>query len=79
MKMQADYSLAKRSCIGCGGNAKLALFPNDEKELAALLGVLQANGFSYRVLGNLSNVLPPDGEYPKIKPRHEGRMLWLNE
>lgn len=66
MKIQADYSLAKRSCIGCGGNAKFALFPNDEKELAALLGVLQANGFSYRVLGNLSNVLPPDGEYPKI-------------
>ena len=66
LKIEYDYDFSKHACIGCGGMAKFALFPADEHELAAVIDTLNARGQSYVVLGNLSNVLPPDGVYTKI-------------
>lgn len=59
---EENYDLARRSTIGAGGTAKLAFFPNTAEELVRLLDGLQNYGISYTVLGNLSNVLPRDGE-----------------
>lgn len=66
LKIEYDYDFSKRACIGCGGRAKFALFPSDETELAAVVDTLKSHGISHVVLGNLSNVLPPDSEYTKI-------------
>lgn len=66
LKIEYDYDFAKHSCIGCGGKAKFAVYPSDEEELAGLIAVFQKNGLPYVVLGNLSNVLPPENEYLKI-------------
>jgi UDP-N-acetylmuramate dehydrogenase len=54
-----DYS--KNSTIGCGGTAQIAFYPQTVLELSALIEKLCSDNLAYRVLGNLSNVLPPDG------------------
>lgn len=56
------FDFALRSSIGCGGVARLAFCPRSKGELISLLERLHADGVGYRVLGNLTNVLPPDGE-----------------
>lgn len=57
---EIPFSYAKHSTIGCGGNAPIAFYPQSNLEMVDLLSRLNQDGISYRVLGNLSNVLPPD-------------------
>ena len=58
---QKPFDFSKNSSIGCGGFATVAFYPNNVAECIALLGQLQAEGIRYYILGNLTNVLPPDG------------------
>jgi UDP-N-acetylmuramate dehydrogenase len=51
-----------QSSIGCGGRSLIAFYPDSVEQLCMLLRGLEADGIPYRVLGNLTNVLPPDGE-----------------
>ena len=53
-----DYTL--QSSIGVGGRAKLAFYPKSAEEMIRLIDGLDGNGVSYHVLGNLTNVLPPE-------------------
>ncbi len=55
-----DFSL--QSSIGCGGKSAVAFYPDTVEKLRMLLLGLQGEGIKYCVLGNLTNVLPPDGE-----------------
>ncbi len=58
---KSPFLFAEHASIGCGGNAKIAYFPQTEEEALALAKRLE--GQSYHVLGNLSNVLPADEGY----------------
>lgn len=51
----------KRSCMGAGGIAELAVYPKSILELVWVVERLESFGVKYRVLGNTSNVLPFDG------------------
>ena len=53
-----DFSL--HSSIACGGLAKTAFYPQSEGELTALLSRLDKDEKRWIILGNLTNVLPPD-------------------
>ncbi len=55
------FSYAKHSTVGCGGIAPFAFYPQTVVEISNLISRLYRDGISYHVLGNLSNVLPPDG------------------
>lgn len=55
------FDFAKNSSIGCGGRAAIAFYPESHVELTELVEKLQKDGVKYYVLGNLTNVLPPDG------------------
>ncbi len=57
-----NFDLARRSTIGAGGTAKLAFFPTTAEECIRLIDGLENCKIKYTVLGNLSNVLPSDGE-----------------
>lgn len=57
---EKPFDLARHSTIGCGGSAEIAFCPRSVAELTALLQTLQKDGLEYCVLGNMSNVLPPD-------------------
>lgn len=59
---QTPFSFSQHSSIGCGGTARLAVFPKSETELVEIVTRLQAQNRRYQVVGKLTNTLPPDGE-----------------
>ena len=63
---ETPFDFAKRSTIGCGGTARYAFRPKTEAEAFALFRQLQSDRLAYFPMGNLSNVLPPDGETETI-------------
>lgn len=56
------FSFARHASIGCGGYAKMAVFPKNQEELVAVVTQLKDKGTPYCVVGKLTNTLPPDGE-----------------
>ena len=58
---QTPFDFAKNSSIGCGGVAAVVFYPSNVAEMVAVIEKLKKNGVEYRILGNLTNVLPPDG------------------
>ena len=61
--METSFDFSKRSSIGCGGKARVAFYPKTIAQCVNLLRELHADGIEYTVVGNMTNVLPPDGEY----------------
>ena len=59
---ETPFEYAKRSSIGCGGSAPVAFYPASVEELISLVAELRSKGQPFTVLGNLTNVLPPDCE-----------------
>ena len=54
---EKPFDFTKHSTIGCGGLAQTAYYPCNETETLALLTALREE---WVVVGNLSNILPPD-------------------
>lgn len=65
IKQQTSLDLSKRSSIGIGGKAKLALYPKTMEEVERVISVLNTFQAEYCIVGNMTNVLPPD--FPKDK------------
>ena len=59
---ETPFDYTKYSSIGCGGNALGAFYPNSVEELISLVAEFESKELPFTVLGNLTNVLPPDGE-----------------
>ncbi len=57
---EKPFSFAKNSSIGCGGYAEICFCPKNVAELTSLVDRLKKDGIGYYILGNLTNVLPPD-------------------
>ena len=57
MIKEIPFDFSKHATIGCGGKAKQAYYPQNEKEFCVLLAEMEAPPI---VLGNMSNVLPMD-------------------
>ena len=62
---ETAFDYAKRSSIGCGGIAPVAFYPKSVEELISLVKELENERVAFTVLGNLTNVLPPDGNSQK--------------
>lgn len=58
-----DFSL--HSTIHTGGRAKICYYPRNIGEMTELVGLLTEEKIPYIVLGNLSNILPPDEDYDR--------------
>ena len=56
-----NESVSRMSFVGIGGKAAIVAKPKNRGELLCLLSYLSSNGFPYKVVGNMSNILPPDG------------------
>lgn len=61
-----DCPLAERSTFRIGGTAALAAFPQTRDQLIRVLTLARDGEVPYTVIGNASNVLFPDGEYPGL-------------
>ena len=58
---ETAFDYAKRSSIGCGGIAPVAFYPKSVEEIISLVKELENERVAFTTLGNLTNVLPPDG------------------
>lgn len=65
-KTETPFDFSKNSSIGCGGFAPCVAYPCDDGELFALLSRLDADGIPFVVVGNMTNVLPPDDGLQKL-------------
>ncbi len=63
---EEGFDFCQKSSIGVGGKAEICFCPKSLAELTALLGLLEKDGVAYETLGNLTNVLPPDGDTRKV-------------
>ncbi len=63
---RTPFEFSTHSSIGCGGSAKIAFYPRNDEEMQKLINRLREDGFAYRALGNLTNVLPPDEGFDQV-------------
>lgn len=64
--IQKNVSFKNLTTMRVGGTAKYVAFPSDEKELIQLIEFLSKKHKRYFILGNGSNVLPPDKKYKGV-------------
>lgn len=64
--VERPFDFTSHSSIGCGGAAKLAVYPQNERELKTLVDKLDQSEKEWIALGNLTNVLPSDLVTDKI-------------
>ena len=78
---ESPFSFAKHSSIGCGGLAQVVFYPKSVVELCSLLDCLRKDRIGYYILGNLTNVLPPDLESDKaiIRTKNLNGILFSRE
>ncbi len=62
IKEEKPFLFAKHASISCGGYARVAYYPENERQIAALIEELTKKQTPFYVVGNMSNVLPTDGE-----------------
>lgn len=60
------FDFSKHSSIGVGGVARMAFYPKSAEETKQLLSRLKRDDLKHIVLGNLTNVLPPDERVEKV-------------
>lgn len=65
-KTESPFLFSKHSSIGCGGWAKLAIYPRSAEQLVKLIVRLEETGDPYYVVGNMTNILPTDFETQKV-------------
>ena len=63
MPFAAPFSFGKNTTVGIGGDAPLALYPENAERLAAAVTALRGRGVPYLILGRGSNVLAADGGF----------------
>ena len=63
IEYKAKESVARLSFVGIGGHATLATYPKNRGELLCLLSYLVSHKIPYKVVGNMSNILPPDSDW----------------
>ena len=60
VKYKENYRLSLISPIKIGGQARYVAYPNTNVSLVGVVNFLQKNKIKYKILGRMSNVLPPD-------------------
>ena len=63
VEYKKDFELRNISAVKIGGSAKIVSYPDAEDKIISLVRFLKEIGCRYRVLGRMSNVLPPDEEF----------------
>jgi len=58
-----NIKLSSISSIRIGGKARIIVYPKTEQELLYAIEAAQSLRIKYRVVGNMTNILPPDNDY----------------
>ena len=60
------FTFCDHSSIGCGGYARIAFYPKTVEGFCALITKLKSDEIPFYTVGNMTNVLPPDGESRRV-------------
>ena len=60
---EEEFDFARHSSIGCGGKAEAVFYPQTIEQTLSLIRNFDAKRVPFIALGNLTNVLPPDGKW----------------
>lgn len=63
VEYRKNFPLSAISSVGIGGMADAVVYPKDEAELVELVRRLEEKKQKYKVVGKMSNILPPDSGY----------------
>ncbi len=63
VEYKENYPLSKLSSVRIGNDAFIVAYPKDVSNLIHLINFLESSKFRYKILGRMSNVLPPDEKY----------------
>lgn len=61
-----QFDIKNVSYIKIGGNAAYAAMPNSTDKLIKLVDFLKNNKIIYKIVGGMTNILPPDSYYPGV-------------
>lgn len=77
---ETPFEFARHATIGVGGCAEVAYCPRSEEGMQNLVNTLKQHEIPFLTLGNMSNVLPPDGNLNKAIVRTNGlRDMYLQQ
>ena len=71
-KIEKDVFLSKYTTYRVGGLAKYIVYPKNAEKLVTLIKILKKNNVMFKILGNGSNLLFSDKQFPGI-------LIKLNE
>ena len=63
VKYTRGESLSRLSTVRIGGICDIIAYPDSEDKLVRLVEFLEEGEIKYKILGRMSNVLPPDDRY----------------
>ena len=63
VKYTRDEYLSRLSTVKIGGMADFVAYPDSEDKLIRLVEFLEEEKIKYKILGRMSNILPPDDRY----------------
>ena len=63
VKYTRDEYLSRLSTVKIGGMADIVAYPDSEDKFIRLVGFLEEEKIEYKILGRMSNILPPDHRY----------------
>lgn len=63
---ETDADIERLSYVRIGGDCPLTVYPDTEDKLIQTVRLCESHGIPFRVLGRMTNVLPPDGIFDKV-------------
>ena len=66
VKYKGNYQLSLISPIKIGGNARYVAYPDKVNKLIKVVDFLRKNKIRYKIIGRMSNTLPPDDDYDGV-------------
>lgn len=66
IEYSVQFDISTASYIKIGGKAACAAMPNSTEKLIKLVDFLKEENIPYRLVGAMSNILPPDTDYPGV-------------
>ena len=72
VQYKRNQKLSSLSPIRIGGEAEMVVYPKTKEDLVFTINVLSTVGTSYKVVGRMSNVLPPDEKFCGVIVKTDG-------
>ena len=66
VEYRRDFPLSEYSTMRVGSTAEAVVYPQSVEKLISVIRYLEDNGFKYKIVGRMSNILPPDTPYSGV-------------